>query len=418
MNLRKNTLWSLLGSGLPLLAAALFIPFCLNKLGSEAFGVLTLIWALIGFFSLFDLGVGRALTYEISRKSSSKSSAYISDVVRSGLILTLLTGMVGALVMFYIAPFLAGHLLKITPDLIYDATLAFEIAALGVIFTTLGSGLRGVQEGLNRFKIASLNKIVLGFCTFSLPAFSIYMHGAILYPIVIYLVVTRLVMVLVNFFQLRSYIFSKGVNSIINHIRSLYSFGIWITITGIVGPLMVYGDRFFVGAAIGASLLPLYAIPQEGLQRLLLIPGSFCAALLPKLAGLPLNQRMALYRKSHQYVLLIMMVVCIFSAALAYPILSIWLNPEFARKSIVIVCILAVGIWLNAVAFVPYTFLHATGNTRLTAIFHIIELVIYIPSLYYLVDAYGLTGAALSWVLRVGIDLVLLEWAVQKLKLK
>jgi O-antigen/teichoic acid export membrane protein len=417
MSLRKNTLWNILGGGLPLLGAALFIPFCLNQLGSEAFGVLTLIWALIGYFSLFDLGVSRALTYEIGRAQSSQFSANIPSIIRAGAMLTLLTGFAGAFIVFWIAPSLASSWLKITPNLTSDVQRAFEYVAFGIIFTTVGSGLRGAQEGLNQFKIVNLNKIILGFCTFALPALSIYLHGTSLSLIVIYLVAARFVMVLITIFQLRNYVFDEAPYPMSDHIRSLYSFGIWVTISGIIGPMMVYGDRFFVSAAIGATLLPLYAIPQEALQRLLLIPGSFCTALLPKLAGLPPNERVALYRKSHQHVTLIMLGVCIISATLAYPILSIWLSSEFAKESIVIICILALGIWLNSIAFVPYTFLHASGNTKLTAIFHLIELIIYLAVLYYLVQAYGLIGAALAWVFRVGIDLILLEWAVRKIKL-
>jgi hypothetical protein len=71
MSLRNNTLWNLAGSGLPLIATAALIPFMLQRLAmvtlTEAFGVLTLILALIGYFSLFDMGVRRALTYELSK---------------------------------------------------------------------------------------------------------------------------------------------------------------------------------------------------------------------------------------------------------------------------------------------------------------------------------------------------------------
>jgi O-antigen/teichoic acid export membrane protein len=67
MSLRPNTLWNLAGSGLALIAAAALIPFMLQRLGNEAFGVLTLIWALIGYFSLFDMGVGRAIADELSK---------------------------------------------------------------------------------------------------------------------------------------------------------------------------------------------------------------------------------------------------------------------------------------------------------------------------------------------------------------
>jgi hypothetical protein len=71
MSLRHNTLWNLAASGLPLIAAAALIPFMLHRLAMvtqiEAFGVLTFIWALIGYFSLFDMGVGRTLGYELSK---------------------------------------------------------------------------------------------------------------------------------------------------------------------------------------------------------------------------------------------------------------------------------------------------------------------------------------------------------------
>jgi O-antigen/teichoic acid export membrane protein len=98
MSLRNNTLWNLAGSGLPLIAAAALIPFMLQRLGNEAFGVLTLIWALIGYFSLFDMGVGRALTYELSKlrgaayTDSAQQHSEISLTLKAGVQLTLCAG--------------------------------------------------------------------------------------------------------------------------------------------------------------------------------------------------------------------------------------------------------------------------------------------------------------------------------------
>ena len=63
MSLKRDTVYNLLGNGIPLLAAVGTIPYLLRVLGNEQFGLLTLLWALIGYFSLFDFGVGRALTY-------------------------------------------------------------------------------------------------------------------------------------------------------------------------------------------------------------------------------------------------------------------------------------------------------------------------------------------------------------------
>lgn len=411
MSLRKNTLWNIAGSGLPLIAAVAFIPYCLKQLGSEVFGILTLIWALIGYFSLFDFGVGRALTFEIGKLNAKGGRGEVSALMRAGLLLTLLSGLLGGLLMWLLAPYLARSWLNISAPFQTDAQQAFQLAALGIVFATLGSGLRGVQEGLEAFRTANVNRIVLGLCTFSLPALAIGLHGPELNMIVIYLVVARLAILLLNAFQLRGY-WVEPASPLRPNIKSLIAFGSWVTLSGVIGPVMVYGDRFFVSATVGANLLPLYAIPQEGLQRLLMIPGAFCSALLPRLSGLGHAERKALFLKSYKRLALGMLAVCVIGALLAHPALSIWLSPDFASEAIHLVLILIVGLWINSVAMVPFTLLHAMGDARLTAIFHMLELVIYVVSLFYLVHALGLLGAAVAWVMRVALDWILLHRAV------
>lgn len=413
MSLRKNTLWNISGSGLPLIAAVVFIPYCLKQLGSEAFGILTLVWALIGYFSLFDFGVGRALTFEIGKLKSKDAQVEVSSLMRAGLFLTLLSGFLGALVMWCLAPYLAEDWLNISPPFQDEAKEAFKLASIGIVFATLSSGLRGVQEGLEQFRASNLNRIVMGLCTFSLPALAIAIHGSALGLIVIYLVAARCMVLMLNAYQLRDYWLAND-GAFRQRVKSLVGFGSWVTLSGIISPLMVYGDRFFVSAAVGANLLPLYAIPQEGLQRLLLIPGSFCGALLPRLSGLDPTEKKILFLKSYRHLAWSMLAVCSVGALLAYPTLSLWLSAGFASDAINLVLVLLVGIWINSVALVPYTFLHASGKARLTAIFHLSELVIYVVSLIFLVHVFGLMGAALAWVLRVAIDWWLLHKTVMK----
>jgi O-antigen/teichoic acid export membrane protein len=414
MSLRRNTIWNLAGSGLPLIAAVAFIPFTLNRLGNEAFGVLTLIWALIGYFSLFDMGVGRALTYELSKLRAANDIAEISLTLKAGLVLTFAAGIVGGAVMLILAPYFAISWLKISPVLQQDAMLSFKIAALGVIATTITSGLRGALEGLGRFAASNLSKITLGFCMFVLPAVSIALHGNHLWIITLYLVLARLVVAFAAAVQLRHYLAASTTGLIKNHLKPLVNYGVWVTVTGIVGPLMVYGDRFFVSAAVGAVLLPIYAIPQEGLQRLLLIPAALCGALLPQLAALSPQNAAITYKRNYKRVAAVMLGICSLAAIFAYPALSWWLSVEFAKQALPIVLILSVGIWLNSIALVPYTLLHANGNPKLTALFHLFELVLYMLALWWLAKHFGIAGAAVAWVGRVALDLILLHIAANK----
>ena len=248
-----------------------------------------------------------------------------------------------------------------------------------------------------------------------MPAWSVYFHGPQLVTVALYLVLGRCLVVLVMVGQLRSSVFAGGVGFARRHLKALWSYGAWVTVTGIVGPLMVYGDRFFVSAAVGADQLPFYAIPQDILLRLLLIPMALTGALLPQLAAMGVNETAKAYGQTYRRVGAGMLAICLAAGALAYPALKIWISQDFARSALPVVLVLCAGVWVNALASVPYTLLHAKGNPRLTALFHVAELFLYLLALWILSTHFGLLGAALAWLARVALDWVLLHIAARRL---
>jgi O-antigen/teichoic acid export membrane protein len=413
MSLRRDTILNLVGAAVPALAAALFIPFTLGHLGDEGFGILALLWGLIGYFSLFDMGIGRALTYEMSRLRGVSAMSQLPPTLRAGLAMTGAAGVVGAAVLLVLAGPLVHSWLKIKPALQADAFMAFRIAAIGVVPTTIASGMRGALEGMGRFGASNLNRIALGFLVAAVPVVSILAHGNSLAFISLYLVMARLVVVLGISFQLRAQLTGRGDSLTRGHARRLLGYGFWLTVTGIVSPLMVYGDRFFVSAAVGVGELPFYAIPQEGLQRLLNIPTALSSALLPRLTSLGREEAAAAYRINLRRVAVAMLAICVLTVMVAYPGLAWWLSVDFARKSFPIVVVLVVGIWTNSMATVPYTLLHAHGNTRLTAILHVVEFMLYMGALWVLTRRLGIIGAAIAWSLRTSLDLLLLHLAAR-----
>src|SRR5512145_213743 len=61
-HLARNAALNLAGQAAPLLVGVLCIPPVIAGLGAERFGLLALAWAVLGYFSVFDLGLGRATT--------------------------------------------------------------------------------------------------------------------------------------------------------------------------------------------------------------------------------------------------------------------------------------------------------------------------------------------------------------------
>ena len=89
--LNRGALYNLLGTGIPLLVGLISVPILLKSLGNQTFGLLTLIWTAIGYFGLFDFGIGRALTQQVASYRSNQNPS-IGSLIRTGLISVIIPG--------------------------------------------------------------------------------------------------------------------------------------------------------------------------------------------------------------------------------------------------------------------------------------------------------------------------------------
>ncbi len=86
-HLTRNVFWNLLGAGAPLLVAVVAIPMLIEGLGLARFGVLTIAWMVVGYFSLFDFGLGRALTKLVAEKLGSGQNNEIPSLIWTAMLL-------------------------------------------------------------------------------------------------------------------------------------------------------------------------------------------------------------------------------------------------------------------------------------------------------------------------------------------
>jgi O-antigen/teichoic acid export membrane protein len=423
MSLKRNTVWNLIGTGLPLIMGAFTIPYLIRHLGLEAFGILTLVWALIGYFSLFDFGFGRALTQQVASSLANKDTQSIPAIVKSGILFTAITGIAGGLLLAVAAHPLGYVVLKVAQPLQHDTANCLLLAALGIPLTTITTGLRGVLEAYEDFKIVNILRIVLGAANFGLPALSVFMGYSSLASVVLTLIAARAIVLILHFMLLHSKLGEHWLSGqmSIGRVKTLFSFGAWMTVSNIISPLMVTADRFIIAAVLGANMVAYYTVSFEVLIRLLILPAALTGALFPRLAallGADLQMAASLYKKSLQVMVMVMLPCCVAAAALAYWGLFWWLGQAFAEKGWLIAVILSMGIFFNAIAHVPFVAIQAAGNAKKTAQLHLIEVVIYFPILFFLLHTLGLPGVAIAWTIRVLIDAIfLLAYARKNLNL-
>jgi O-antigen/teichoic acid export membrane protein len=423
MSIRRNTIYNLVGGLLPTVVAILSIPYLLANLGDEKFGVLTIIWALIGYVNLFDLGVSRSLTYEVSKLNSS-SKAEISSTIVAGIFIALCTGAFGAALVFGGSFAFTDRWLQVDAVSRDDVHNSIMIISIAIMPVAVNTAIRGTLEGMNRFGAANLNRSIVGTLMFLLPAIAVALGHRDLTSASYYLLAGRVALTAFSFAQIWTELTVseyRQLNStepllrnFFRRVRKLLSYGIWIAITGVVGPLLTSGDRFVIARFVEVGLMPAYIIPQEGLQKMLLLPAALFGALFPRFTEMKNEEMRSVYWKYYKLTAAGMAVVCGGAAFLSYPILQWWISEQFAVQAYPITLVLCLGIWFNSMAQAPYTLLHAIGRPKTTAIFHLIELIVYCVVLVALLKMFGLIGAAYGWVFRVLLDLLLLHFAAAR----
>ncbi len=411
-----NAGWNLLGNLLPLLAGLVAVPFLVSHLGTERFGLLSLGWILIGYFSLFDFGLGRALTRMIAARWTGQADTELESLCSTGLALGSAAGLAGGVLVAGLAFFGDAWLQRGSPELIAEAQAALVIVGCGVLPTVAAAVLRGILEGFQRFKILNTIRVPAGVLLFAAPCISAAFTPR-LDVAVATLVATRWLMLVVHARACRSSVRLSAAAVQRRWARPMLRFGGWLTVSNVVGPVIVYLDRFVIGALLPPNQLAYYAAPFEMVARLLVLPTSLTGALFPALASAQhhdVAQAHALRRRALQLTAVLVLPAALVGVLLARPLLQLWLGEEFAQHGSLAMQILLVGFAFNALAQIPMVALHGHGRARSTATLHLVELPIYAVFLYAMVSAHGLAGAALAWSTRGALDLVALSLMLRR----
>lgn len=413
--LARNTLWNLFGQGVPLVVAIFSIPPLVHGLGTERFGVLTLVWLVIGYFSLFDLGIGRALTQLVAEKLGVGDTHRIPSLVWTAMVFMTGLGVVGAMIVGLISPWVVESGLKIHPDLYGEVLPAFYALAIAIPFVVGTTGLAGVLAAKQRFDIVNVLRIPMGLYTFLAPLV-VLQFSPTLSHIAWALAAGRFVFLGLHIFACLRVLPGLRRPAIdISMVKPLFRFGAWMTVSNVVGPLMIYMDRFIIGVLLPMTAVAYYATPYEVVTRLWIVPTAIVAVLFPAFASLYATEpsrAASLCERGIRYILLLMFPATLIIVVFAKQGLLMWLGREFAEQGAVVLQWLAVGVFVNSICHVPFALIQGAGRPDITAKLHLLQVPFYFLLLWILLETRGIEGAAMAWTGRIFLDAVLLFIAV------
>jgi O-antigen/teichoic acid export membrane protein len=416
--LARNATLNVLAEGWTFLVLVIAMPKLVAFLGETAFGLFSLAWVVIGYLTFLDIGVNRAATKFVSEHLAGEDDQSVRSVVRTAFAANLSLGLLGGLLVVLLSPYLIHSVFKVSPVLENQARLTFYAVGVAVPVLLVQGILRAILSSYQRF--GWINSVNAAATTAQwIGAVLLAWRGFSLAWVVGITVLARMLATIVYGIVLSRMLprFHRHANAGLGTIFKLLRFGSWVTVSQLISPVLVYLDRMLIASYVSLGAVTLYTVPYEVMTRLRLIPSSMMSTLYPAFSERGLEGQQAhlqrLYERTVRYLLVVLLPGITFLVLLGSDVLTLWMGAGFARQTVAVLEILALGALANGMAYVPYNMLQAAGRPDLTGKFHLLELPFYLALCFVFVPRWGIAGAALASTVRFALDAALLFWAVR-----
>jgi O-antigen/teichoic acid export membrane protein len=420
----RHTAWNLAAVALPFAVGVLTIPVLTRELGPARFGLIGLAWAVLEYLAVFDAGLGRATVHFVARELRG-AHGIPGRVVLLSLGMQTLLGALAGTALALAAPWLAGGVLHVPPELQEETRRAFQVLGATVPFVLLGLGLRGLLEAAERFDVVAAIRIPSSAATFVVPAVAA-LGGATVPQILLALLAVRAAACLATAILVRRVVprIHWRARGSWAQVRGVAAFGGWVAVSNVLSPVFLLFDRAALAVLAGVAAVGFYTGPYEAVARLLVLPAALVTAVFPRVsatvgsdpAGARADGALAsLYLGTTRVLATALLGLVAAAVMLAPDLLQLWLGPEYASRAGLAMRLLLVGVLVNAVSHVPFAFVQALGRPDLTARFHIVELLVHVPLTLVLVQRWSVAGAAAAWATRALLDGLLVSVAAHRL---
>lgn len=411
----KYTLWNILGQIAPIAVAIVAMPLLVHRLGMDRYGFLTLVWVLVGYVGVFDLGVGRAMTRVVAERLGAGDLPGAEANARAALTFLAAMGVVLCIGMLVLSGLIL-RLLAIRPELQAEALNALRMLAFSLPVVMLTSGYRGYLEARQSFGILNIIRVGMGVLTYGGPLIATAFSPR-LESMVGSVLVCRL---LANYAHRLACVRSEGADLRFERpsfarVRPLLQLGGWITVSNIISPLMGSMDRLIVAGLVPVAAIGMYATAFDVVSKVLIVAYSLAGATFPVFASL--QDRAAVrekYATVNKAMILSVWPVLFVASLFAQTIFTVWMGANFATVAAPALQILAIGLFFNTAAQLPAMMIHSRGQPRWMAMLHMVEVPIFLCAIYLFTKHWGVLGTAAAWALRASIDAIILFAIVER----
>jgi O-antigen/teichoic acid export membrane protein len=407
----KNVAINFSGLVLPTFVSLVTVPAYIHLVGVERYGVISLVWTLIGYFGILDLGMGMAAQHQIAKAHAANDPAARTRVFWSAIWLNLATGILGGVLIYFGALAYTVYVAHSTPAMQQEVYRALPWLAVAIPIANVSWVCAGAINGVERFGIYNTNQTIGTFLFQLLPLAAAWKIAPNLQTVLAAAVVARVIAVV---------LLGRASARVleIRHIEwpqlrvagGLFKFGGWMLVATITSMITDTLDRILLGSNLGARFVTYYTVPQNLVTRLNMLPNALVRTLFPRLSAVKREHADDMVRQSLEFLNGIFTPIAIFALLILAPFMHVWVGRDLASVSAPIGRILVIGVWLVGQASVTRIMIQSQINPGTAARIGLAQLPFFVAALWFGVKYFGPIGAATVVTLRSLVDYSVLLW--------
>ena len=397
-----NTLATIVSVLIPGLLGLWSLKPLLELLGAETFTMLSFFWVYTSHLGFFDFGISRNLGIELPKLSNAEKSKLVNQSVRKGFVYSLIGVVAVALLLFVIPIF--------NPQFsVVSQYSVFAILLVWVPLAVIQMIVRGVFEASESFIFAAAFRAYNQSVLFLVPwVMACWGHHDIFQMVAVITIARALSLLPALYWLVRHYglVFIKKMDDqeVVIHRNNQ-----WITLSNLAGIVNGSLDRFVLLSLLGAQAIGAYVFAQDFGIRILVLSSSFALVLLPFFSKNESKLQNHIWVKRGSGLILLSHIGLGLILFFGQTYLKHgFANMPLAQDVVDFFWIFLLGITANGIGHILLSALHSHRQLKRPALWHVISAVLYIPLLYWVVQGFGLAGAAVLWSVRSVIDTMVL----------
>jgi O-antigen/teichoic acid export membrane protein len=408
--LKINFIVNLVSPMARIAVALVTVPIYLRHIGDARYGVMSIVWVLLGVFGFLDLGLSRAVTNALA-KLREAPQAERARVLLTTLSISLSIGVVGGVVLYILGGFLLEHVISIPDELRPEIGSSLPWIACLLPLTLIASAGAGALESREHFVLVNSIQIIgmsLSQIAPVVVAVAVSPSLRVIIPAAAVAQASMAIAILGAVYRLEGPFSLRAIDW--GEARKLLGYGSWMFATNVVYPLLASADQFLIGSVMGVAAVAHYAVPMSLVLRSGAIPVAFGRTFFPRMSSLPAEAAYALGARALSTMGYGFAAICAPAIILSPTFFRYWIGVDFALVAAPVAQILFPGMWMSGLSFVAFTLLQSQGRADLTGKLHIVELLPFLALLWSFTLAFGIIGAAAAWSIRCAVDALALFW--------